>query len=103
MRVIRNLRIVTKSTLLVAVLLTLGDEGARYASADEDVTVAAERVEAVDTTGAGDTFIGFFLAGRALGHDVATSMHRATRAAALCVTRPGAAASIPTNDELGDG
>ena len=55
---------------------------------------------AVDTTGAGDTFIGYFLAARLDGAGDETCLRRAAAAAALCVTRPGARDAIPHRDEV---
>ncbi len=82
-------------------VLTLGAEGAVYADASVSETIAAVPVEAVDTTAAGDTFVGYFLAALVRGAGVARALEDATRAAALCVTRTGAAPSIPHADELG--
>lgn len=82
------------------ILLTLGEQGAWYRSSSEIFAVPAERVLAVDTTAAGDTFIGYFLAGLAAGVSARQAMERATRAAALCVTRAGAMDSIPAASEL---
>lgn len=81
-------------------VLTLGDQGVRYVSEGERIVVPAEPVSAHDTTGAGDTFAGFFLAERYAGVDPTPALRTACRAAALCVTRPGAAASIPRRSEL---
>lgn len=53
-------------------------------------------VEAVDTTSAGDTFAGFFLGSLMGGLTMAESADRASRAAAICVTREGASPSIPS-------
>jgi ribokinase len=83
-----------------AVVLTLGSKGARYADSRETLSVPAVKVKAVDTTAAGDTFIGYFLAERLLGRDVRTALATACRAAAICVTRRGAAVSIPKRDEI---
>ncbi len=83
-----------------AVVLTLGADGARYADANGQARCAAETVEPVDTTAAGDTFTGYFLAELAQGHNPELAMRVATRAAAICVTRPGAGASIPRRDEI---
>jgi ribokinase len=83
-----------------AVVLTLGSKGARYADARETLAAPAVPVKAVDTTAAGDTFIGYFLAERILGRDAGTALATACRAAAICVTRPGAAVSIPTRAEV---
>lgn len=81
-------------------VLTLGEEGVRYLSAETRIDVVAERVEAVDTTAAGDTFIGYLLAGIVCGEDTEQVLRTACRAAAICVTRPGAADSIPYRKEL---
>lgn len=62
----------------------------------------APAVQAVDTTAAGDTFIGGFSARLAAGADVDTAIRFAQRAAALSVTRAGAQPSIPTRSELAD-
>ena len=81
-------------------VLTLGDQGVRYVSEGERIVVPAEPVRAHDTTGAGDTFAGFFLAERYAGVDPTPALRTACRAAALCVTPLGAAASIPRRSEL---
>lgn len=77
------------------ILLTLGSRGAVYADGENVVRAAALAVKAVDTTAAGDTFIGYFLAALARGLEPSAGLSQACRAAALCVTRPGAAPSIP--------
>ncbi len=82
------------------VVLTLGAEGARYHSGNVEISVQARQVDAVDTTGAGDTFIGYLVAGLATGDAMETALSRATAAAALACTRAGAMASIPTNDQV---
>lgn len=81
------------------VLKTLGAQGAIY---DDDIFVPAERVEnVVDTTAAGDTFIGYFIAELLAGRDVESAMKTATRASAWCIQRVGAAPSIPRRGDLG--
>lgn len=85
------------------VLMTLGAEGARYFPAGEShaVSVPAVPVEKVaDTTAAGDTFIGYFLAEIAGEASPEQAMRVAAQASALCISRPGAAASIPKRTEL---
>ncbi len=77
------------------VVLTLGASGSVADIDGERVTVAARRVKAVDTTAAGDTYIGYFLAARQRGLSLREAMEKATEAAAVCVTRAGAAPSIP--------
>jgi ribokinase len=54
----------------------------------------------VDTTAAGDVFVGYFVAGVARGYRLESALTLAAQAAALSVTRMGAAASIPTFDEV---
>jgi ribokinase len=82
------------------IVLTLGREGARLDGPDGSAQVPAFRVDAVDTTGAGDTFTGYYLQARATGAGPEASLRRATVAAALSVGRAGAAASIPLLSEV---
>ncbi|MGM0913675.1 MAG: ribokinase [Pseudomonadota bacterium] len=82
------------------VVLTLGGEGAWYQHRDERRHQPALPVVAVDTTAAGDTFIGYYLAALQAGMPIAECLRRAATAAALGVQRPGAAESIPTLDEV---
>lgn len=88
----------------VEMVLTRGGKGVSWCgpdtAADAALHLPAQKAKAVDTTAAGDTFIGYFLAGMAAGLDRPTALGRAQRAAALCVTRPGAMDSIPTRDEI---
>jgi len=62
--------------------------------------VAAFPVEPADTTGAGDCFLGWFLAVRDRGADAAEALREASAAAALKVTRMGAADGIPARAEV---
>lgn len=78
-----------------AFVLTLGDKGAIYFNKDEIISVEAEKVKAVDTTAAGDTFTGYFLANIAKGAGVKEALQQATKAAAKAITVLGAAESIP--------
>lgn len=82
------------------IVLTLGADGVRYVGPDGCGTLPAVRVQVVDTTAAGDTFIGFLLAQLAGGSALDPALTLATQAAALAVTRPGAASSIPTLEEV---
>ncbi len=84
----------------LSVVLTLGGKGVVIASGGSYSRIPAERVEAVDTTAAGDTFIGYFIAAVVDGADLEDAARRAARAAAVCVTRPGAADAIPRVAEL---
>lgn len=82
------------------VIVTRGAEGASYYGGSEPVHVPAPRVEAVDTTGAGDTFTGYVLAGLDRGLPMEQSLKQATLAAALMVMRPGTADVIPDLSEV---
>ena len=81
-------------------LLTLGAAGAAMLNEDHLLLVPADTCEVVDTTAAGDTFIGTIAALRATGFTLAEAIYRATMAATCAVTRAGAQASIPTWDEV---
>lgn len=82
------------------VVLTIGSAGSIFANGDKQFRQSSFRVKAVDTTAAGDTFSGFFIAGILNGLSEEAAMERASKAAAIAVTRPGAAPSIPTQDEV---
>lgn len=83
-----------------ALLMTLGRRGAVFMAEGRRIVCPAFEVEAVDTTGAGDTFLGFFLAGLDQGAEPAFALRRASAAAALQCTRPGAGEAIPMADEV---
>jgi len=83
------------------VVVTLGDKGCVRAGRDgESVHVPAFKVRAVDTTAAGDTFIGAMAAASSEGKPVMEALRFAAAASALAVTRHGAQASIPSRDEV---
>ena len=84
----------------MTVILTLGPEGVLASDGGSLVRVPAPRVKAVDTTAAGDTFTGYYLAERLRGATFAAALQTACAAAAICVTRAGAAASIPARAEV---
>lgn len=79
---------------------TLGAQGALAWQGEAFERQAAFPVRAVDTTGAGDTFTGFFLAAHAAGRPLKECLRLAAKASALCVTRLGASAAIPTMAEV---
>lgn len=83
-----------------AVILTCGALGAIYADAEQCFLQESFPCEVVDTTAAGDTFIGYFVAETMRGAAPAEAMYTATKASSVAVTRPGAAGSIPTRAEL---
>ncbi|OGV67442.1 MAG: hypothetical protein A3K19_15325 [Lentisphaerae bacterium RIFOXYB12_FULL_65_16] len=82
------------------IVLTLGADGVLYRCGPRNLRVKAYRVKAVDTTAAGDTFIGYFLAGMAEDLPVEQAIDLGCRAAALSVTRPGAMDSIPVRADV---
>lgn len=84
----------------VNVMLTMGKEGCLYRGQDETLRMGACRVDAVDTTAAGDTFIGFFIGGILRGLPMEQTLRQATVASAIAVTKPGAADSVPTLEEV---
>lgn len=79
-------------------VITLGERGSVLGTADAPSVLAAEplHVDALDTTCAGDTYLGAFVAARANGASDEEAMDLATRASALAITRVGAQQSIPT-------
>ncbi|MGW0517662.1 ribokinase [Crossiella sp. NPDC003009] len=83
-----------------SVVVTLGGRGAVVATRDCVSTVAAPRVSAVDTTGAGDAFAGALAARLSAGDELLAATGFAVRAAAISVTRPGAQPSYPTRSEV---
>ena len=84
-------------------VLTLGDKGVISSSPESPapVTLPARKVEAVDTTAAGDTFTGYYLAALSRGLPEREALERATAAAAISVTRRGAAPSVSDPRDVG--
>ena len=81
-------------------LVTKGAAGAEFREGDDVIEVPAFPVAPVDTTGAGDTFLGYFLAGLDRGVSTKEALLLASGAAALQVTKPGAADAIPELTEV---
>ena len=81
-------------------ILTLGESGSVFANTKEIVEQGIYTVNVVDTTAAGDTFSGYFIAGIASGETVKDSMDMAAKAAAITVSRHGASESIPMLEEV---
>ncbi len=84
----------------VVVVETRGEDGVLIHRGGEEERVTAPRVQAVDTTGAGDCFNGVFAAGLAEGLELPAAAQRAAAAAALSVTKVGAREGMPTREEL---
>ncbi len=83
-----------------SVVLTLGANGAWAMDRGHRFFQPAFEVQAVDTTAAGDTFTGFFLAGISSGMPIPDALRRAAFASSIAVSRKGAADSIPTAEEV---
>lgn len=82
------------------VIVTLGADGADWYGAEGKQHFPAIKVDAVDTTGAGDTFTGYVLAGLDRGMPMAQAIGQATKAGAIMVTRHGTADVIPDLSEV---
>lgn len=81
-------------------ILTLGGNGSLFKDAEQCLMQPVYKVTPVDTTAAGDTFTGYFMATIAAGKDVKTALEIAAKAAAIAVSRAGAASSIPCIEEV---
>lgn len=82
------------------VVITLGCNGSIFVDKENKICQEAYNVEAVDSTGAGDTFTGFFVAEFYKNNDVKDCLKLATKASALSVTKQGASISIPNIEEV---
>jgi ribokinase len=82
------------------IILTAGREGAFYALGTLRARGNIVDLPVADTTGAGDTFSGFFLAARERGRDVTESLRLACKASSIAVSRKGAMASMPFAGEV---
>lgn len=81
-------------------VLTLGKNGVMYREGEVFYHQDSYRVQALDTTAAGDTFTGYFLAGLIEGRKIPDILRRSTMASAIAVTRDGAVPSIPDKKEV---
>lgn len=88
------------AALGVDLVVTLGEAGAVLARAEGVATVPAFPVTPVDTTGAGDCFCGVLCAALDRGAALEAALRRASAAAAIACTRPGAAAGMPRTAEI---
>ena len=82
------------------IVLTLGKDGAVYADAEQKYFQPVFPVQAVDTTAAGDTFSGYFLAGLLENLPVPEILKMSAKASSIAVTREGAVPSIPYREEV---
>lgn len=86
-------------SLDTGVLRTMGGKGAEAFINGENVWVPALRVDAVDTTAAGDCFVGVLASALDRGLSLDAAMRRAAKAAAIACSRPGSQSSIPHGNE----
>ena len=82
------------------IVLTLGSNGVKYIDRQKKYERSIYEAKVVDTTGAGDTFTGYFLRWIFSGHNVDEALDIASLAASISVSRKGAAISIPYLDEV---
>ncbi len=82
------------------IAVTLGEEGVVVFTSDRAVHLMGEKVDAVDSTGAGDSFVGTFVYRLSMEDDLVAAGKKANHAAAISVTRMGAMPSLPRGDEL---
>lgn len=84
------------------VLITLGDKGSYFKNKDGELHTSAHKVKAVDTTAAGDSYIGAFAYGLANEQSVEEALNYASAVSAIAVTRMGAQPSLPSKTEVDD-
>ena len=82
------------------IVLTLGKDGAVYADREQRHFQPIYPVKAVDTTAAGDTFTGYFLACLCEGMPIPEVLKRSAKASSIAVSRPGAVPSVPWRNEV---
>ena len=82
------------------IVLTLGGDGSLYRDGQRILTQGIYKVPVADTTATGDTFTGFLIGGLVQGLDAGEALDLAAKAAAIAVSRPGAAPSIPSREEV---
>lgn len=82
------------------IILTVGKDGALYAKGGYKAKADIIETPIVDTTAAGDTFIGYFLSSRQKGYSIEQSLVFSCKASSIAVSRPGAMKSIPFENEV---
>ncbi len=82
------------------IIVTMGDKGVKYIGRDVTFFVLGEKVNAIDTTGAGDTFLGYFLANFDKTKNIKEAIEIANLAASIQVTRKGTSKAIPNYEEV---
>lgn len=81
-------------------MLTLGEKGSIYGYKDIIIEQDIVKTSVIDTTAAGDTFLGYFVAGKMQGLEIKKNLRRASKASSIAISRKGASTSIPNIYEL---
>ena len=95
-----GLKYFSKNYPKLKIVLTLGSEGSMYSDTEKVVFQPSFKVNAIDTTAAGDAFTGYFFAQTAMGNSIEKSLKIASVASAIAVSRKGASVSIPMLNEV---
>lgn len=82
------------------IIVTLGEKGSLYVDEKEHFIIQPHKVDAIDTTGAGDSFCGAFVTALSEDKGIKEAMEFASRASSITVTRKGAISSLPKKDEI---
>lgn len=89
------LKYLSKKYPSTKLLLTLGKKGSIYIYNNKVIEIPANKVNSVDTTAAGDTYIGYFISSYYKNNEIKESMEIASKAASISTTKMGGAISIP--------
>ena len=81
-------------------IITLGENGTAYVTREHEVFIPTQKVNAVDTTGAGDIFSGALMKAMSDGMPMENAIRYASCAASLSVTKPGVTESVPTVEQV---
>lgn len=84
----------------IKIVLTLGSDGVIYSDSQQSIEQDIFKVDVVDTTAAGDTFMGYFLSSLTMHNDISYALKMASKASSIAVSRKGASTSIPSIDEV---
>lgn len=95
---VKALEFVKKHNLIL--IVTLGGRGALLVQEEQATLIPAQKMVPIDTTAAGDSFIGGFLAALSQGQDIVESLKLGSRVAAITISRYGAISAIPYKEEL---
>lgn len=86
--------------LIPNLIVTMGKDGSQYIGNKGHFIIPSLKVNAIDTTAAGDTYVGYLIGSLSKGMSLKDSMKRATKASSITITRLGAIPSIPYKSEI---